>query len=637
MNSKKIIFGLIIFGLSAQCTFAQNFCPLQEKKAPPKMVSSLDAFAKTAILHEGRIKPLDTYARGVLLQFSGRTSFNRRPAIEWVARLLFAPDATHEDKVFLINSSEIPMALGIEPEARRRYSFSQLGPGLQKITELAKMADQIETGERSIVEQEAIRLYHNLNLYTQFSHVFDFAFPHSDFQVNDLQIIQQLGLPENQGNQFSFIDIVLGVDALRAATANLEMNNSGEWSEQGKTLLRLLDNLYRWTRAHNDLPFHVIPTVSLDDELWLSLWDASSRTEFYDKRVRNEISLLRDLDSYYWKGQQLPFDIAARTFQNSILNRISGGERRSVSTIMLELFYNKANFFLWAKLFYGLAFMVFLLSLFSSRLVWRNIALSLVVAGFVPHAVALIVRAVIMVRPPVTNLYETFIFVGFISVLLGIIVELRNRQWLGIVVASVCGLAFLFISAKFSAEGDTMKMLMAVLNSNFWLATHVLTITAGYAGCCVAGIIGHLYIIQRLVKPKEKKLLDSTYRHLLGTLAFGLALTFLGTMLGGIWADQSWGRFWGWDPKENGALLIVLWCSIIFHAKISKMIGPLGVAAGSVLGIIVVMWAWFGVNLLGIGLHSYGFISGVAGGLILYVIFEVVFLTGSFLAICRKT
>jgi len=201
-----------------------------------------------------------------------------------------------------------------------------------------------------------------------------------------------------------------------------------------------------------------------------------------------------------------------------------------------------------------------------------------------------------MARPPVTNLYETFIFVGFIAVLLGIIIELIHKQWLGILVSSVCGIVLLFISAKFSAEGDTMKMLVAVLNSNFWLGTHVLSITTGYAGCCVAGIVGHLYIIQRLFKPKAKKLLNSTYRNLVGALLFGLMMTFLGTMLGGIWADQSWGRFWGWDPKENGALLIVIWCAMIFHARVANLIGPLGMAVGSVLGIIVVMWAWFGVN-----------------------------------------
>jgi ABC-type transport system involved in cytochrome c biogenesis permease subunit len=168
-------------------------------------------------------------------------------------------------------------------------------------------------------------------------------------------------------------------------------------------------------------------------------------------------------------------------------------------------------------------------------------------------------------------------------------------------------------------------MLVAVLNSNFWLATHVTTITMGYAAACVGGLLGHIWLIQAVLGTNSP-VLDKTYKTTLGILGVALTLTFLGTNLGGIWADQSWGRFWGWDPKENGALMIVLWTALLFHAKEAKMIGPLGLAVGAVIGMMVVMWAWFGVNLLNVGLHSYGFTSGVATSLIIYAIFEVIFL-----------
>ncbi|MBP6343524.1 MAG: cytochrome c biogenesis protein CcsA, partial [Candidatus Omnitrophica bacterium] len=109
-----------------------------------------------------------------------------------------------------------------------------------------------------------------------------------------------------------------------------------------------------------------------------------------------------------------------------------------------------------------------------------------------------------------------------------------------------------------------------------------------------------------------------------------------GTNLGGIWADQSWGRFWGWDPKENGALMIVLWTAMLFHMRIAHWIGPVGLAVGAVLGTIVVVWAWFGVNLLSIGLHSYGFTSGIATTIAVYIAFEVVFLAVSLFLIRKK-
>jgi ABC-type transport system involved in cytochrome c biogenesis permease subunit len=143
-----------------------------------------------------------------------------------------------------------------------------------------------------------------------------------------------------------------------------------------------------------------------------------------------------------------------------------------------------------------------------------------------------------------------------------------------------------------------------------------------------------VYLLQAVFK-KDKKLLESTYYTLAGMLGLALTLTFLGTNLGGIWADQSWGRFWGWDPKENGALMIVLWTAMLFHARIAQWIGPKGLAVGAVLGTIVVVWAWFGVNLLSIGLHSYGFTAGVATSVAVYVVCEIIFVS-IMMAILRK-
>jgi ABC-type transport system involved in cytochrome c biogenesis permease subunit len=82
-------------------------------------------------------------------------------------------------------------------------------------------------------------------------------------------------------------------------------------------------------------------------------------------------------------------------------------------------------------------------------------------------------------------------------------------------------------------------------------------------------------------------------------------------VVGGLWADDSWGRFWGWDPKENGALIIVLWNALVLHAKWDKLVKDRGLALLAIAGNIVTSWSWFGVNELGVGLHSYGFTEGV--------------------------
>jgi len=202
VNHKKIIWvlGLLLLCAGTHAS-AQSFCPLEEPQFEPKTVSSLKQLKKLAVLHEGRVKPFDTFARNLLLQFSGKTSHNSQPAFHWAARLIFAPASTMDDKIFLINSPEIPMAIGIKPEKRRRYSFAQLNPGFAKIVALAKVADQIEEKNRSVVEHELIRIYRNVVYYTQFSLVFTFAHPHPDFQVMDSAMISQLNLPTDQRNQ----------------------------------------------------------------------------------------------------------------------------------------------------------------------------------------------------------------------------------------------------------------------------------------------------------------------------------------------------------------------------------------------------------------------------------------------------
>jgi ABC-type transport system involved in cytochrome c biogenesis permease subunit len=134
----------------------------------------------------------------------------------------------------------------------------------------------------------------------------------------------------------------------------------------------------------------------------------------------------------------------------------------------------------------------------------------------------------------------------------------------------------------------------------------------GYGITVVAGLVGHLYLFMAITKPKDKGALQEIYKNAIGLSLVALLFTTLGTILGGIWADQSWGRFWGWDPKENGAMLIVLWLLMLLHGRLSGQVKAPGFAAGLVIGNIVVALAWFGVNLLSVGLHNYGFTESIA-------------------------
>ena len=275
-----------------------------------------------------------------------------------------------------------------------------------------------------------------------------------------------------------------------------------------------------------------------------------------------------------------------------------------------ERLFNRAQPFYTGMVIYLIA----LLSLFASWLWKRELlqpaAFALLCAGALIHTAGLVSRIVLQGRPPVTNLYSSAVFVGWSAVILGIILERIYRKGFGTAVAGVAGFASLIVAHHLASDGDTMEMMRAVLDSNFWLATHVVTITIGYSGTFLAGALAIGYTLRRHLAPRldpanTKALVSMTY----GVICFALFFSFVGTVLGGIWADQSWGRFWGWDPKENGALLIVLWNAVILHSRWGGFVRERGLMAMAIFGNVITSLSWFGVNMLGVGLHSYGFID----------------------------
>ncbi len=585
-------------------------------------LQSYAELAQIPVLDNGRIKPLDTYARNLLIQFSGRDTYEGRSGVAWLAALLFTPEAVKDDKVLLINNPDIAIALALEPVQNRRYSYQQIEQAFPKLLELAKSVNNITEKERSVSENEVLRVFENVSLYKQLSQDFLFALPQKDFTLDAPGAAQILNLPEAQ-KQFCFVDIAMHAREIHVFVRGLAQTPPDQWTPAQRQMVRMIPKLYSWSSRYRNMALGLIPP-SYNESVWISPWDAIA-DNFKSGTTRHLVLLWRAMAVAYTQGQQGNFDKAAQAYLEVLKSRLSPSEIKTIRKFPLELAYYRYHPFLFAKIFYILALFFFVVSFMSTNRCWYLLAWGAVIAGFVPHLAALMTRIIIMGRPPVSSLYETFIFVSLIAVFLGIWIEWLNKRWLGIVVAGVGGTVLLFIASKYSAEGDTLKMLIAVLNSNFWLSTHVTSITMGYASTCVAGILGHIWLIQALFK-KPQEVLNNTYNVMMGILALALTLTFLGTNLGGIWADQSWGRFWGWDPKENGALMIVLWNITLFHARIGKMLGPMGMAVGTVLGMIVVMWAWFGVNLLSIGLHSYGFTSGVANALMMYVIGEVIFL-----------
>ena len=308
----------------------------------------------------------------------------------------------------------------------------------------------------------------------------------------------------------------------------------------------------------------------------------------------------------------------------SYLARLEQERPKDVRRAALEVRFNSLDPFNRAKWLYLVGFVLSCLAWMGWSKPLNAGAWGLMAFVFVVHTIALGVRMHLSGRPPVTNLYSSAIFIGWGSVLLGLVLERFYKLGIGNLVASVAGFVTLQIAHILSAEGDTMEVLQAVLDTQFWLATNVTCITLGYATTYVAGLLGLIYILRGVfTRSLTPEVASSLTRMTYGIVCFATFFSFIGTVLGGLWADDSWGRFWGWDPKENGALMIVLWNALLLHARWGGLVRARGIAILAVFGNVVVSWSWFGVNQLGVGLHSYGFTSGITLTLSLFALSQL--------------
>ncbi len=254
--------------------------------------------------------------------------------------------------------------------------------------------------------------------------------------------------------------------------------------------------------------------------------------------------------------------------------------------------------------------------------VFRRTSTYLMILAFVLHSAALLVRMWISGRPPVTNLYSSSIFIGWAMVVSAFIIERMQKNGIGNILGASVGAATLTIAHYLARdEGDTLGVMQAVLDTTFWLATHVVCITLGYAATFLAGSIAIVHVVRSNLPAtvKSERELKTLSQLVYGVLCFALFFSLVGTVLGGLWADDSWGRFWGWDPKENGAMLIVLWNALILHARWDKLVRDYGTSVLAIAGNIVTAWSWFGVNELKAGLHTYGFTEGRLFALVVFV------------------
>ncbi|MBI5690340.1 MAG: cytochrome c biogenesis protein CcsA [Verrucomicrobia bacterium] len=565
----------------------------------------VNGFGRIPVLVNGRLKPLDTVARSSLLQLQGRQSVRtpddrRLQPIEWLLDVTCRSEVADTYQHFEITHPDVLAIFDLKAQdgqGEKRFSLKQLLPRLGELQRQARLADQVESAVRNAFQRAVLQLYGNLIHYQRLRHAF--VSPDRPDFLGDLLKLQE--------------SVKAGVEAVRAKQAGQPHDEAA-----AKALTEIGE---RFVVMNDSTHFLVVPpdADTKDPVGWRTAGAAlldTLRTGSVNPGALAYAGL-----AHAWRGQKAEeFNKIVSLFRADLEKRFAPALRKGDT----EVRFNSAQPFYTSTVLYALAFFLAVFSWLAwpqelGRSAFRVLAIAWVVASL-----GIGTRMWLEGRPPVTNLYSSALFVGWGAVGLCLLLESIYRNSIASVAAGVIGFLTLIIAHHLSLTGDTMEMMRAVLDSNFWLATHVVVITAGYSATFLAGFLAIIYIVRGVfTRSLDSATADSLHRMVYGIVCFATLFNFVGTILGGIWADQSWGRFWGWDPKENGALIIVLWNAIMLHARWGGMVRQRGFMVLAVGGNIVTGWSWFGTNMLGVGLHSYGFTDAAFVALATFVTSQV--------------
>jgi cytochrome c-type biogenesis protein CcsB len=293
----------------------------------------------------------------------------------------------------------------------------------------------------------------------------------------------------------------------------------------------------------------------------------------------------------------------------------NGGEvLLSQKKVDMEILLNKMHVFSRLSMLYALLGFIFLILFFTKAFVpklnlkWpTRVAFYLLAACFFAHVLGLAIRWYVSGRAPWSNGYESMIYIGFTTMLAGLIFARKSIG--GLAATSILASTILMV-AGLSWLDPEITPLVPVLKS-YWLTIHVSMEAGSYGFLMLGAIIGllNLALMIFLTQSNEKRIMrtvkEMTYISEM-TLIGGLFMVSTGTYLGGVWANESWGRYWGWDAKETWALVTTLVYAFILHMRfIPGLRGLFAFNLASLFGFASVMMTYFGVNYYLSGLHSY--------------------------------
>ena len=596
---KKIIY-LIVYGIATLVIMGG----LRSSKVDSDF--DLAAFAELPVQVGGRIKPLDSVARNTLLILSGRQKVVTDEGltlspIQWFIDLTMRPEVADTYPIFKIEFPDDLGLVGLAEQGQRYYSFNELLPFSE---ELRRLHGEINPAPelRSPYEKQIADINNGLLRYHQVMHS-----------------LHPVGGPERLDRLVDEYQSYLAT--IQPGMAELRKQQAGEEFDAAllKRFITFADDYLKLsTTAYLRVVPPPPPVDLLEDwkNIGLELLDVMK-----DDPLSPYVTTYASLTMAYRSGDAEQFNREV----SELRERFIADFPDDISRVHYERIFNGLQPFYISMQLYVLIFLAVCISWLRWPRELAKAAFWVLVLAFLIHTFGLLSRMYIQGRPPVTNLYSSAVFVGWGAVLLGIFIEKFFKNGIGAAMASLVGFCTLIIAHHLAMTGDTLEMMRAVLDSNFWLATHVVIITFGYSAIFLAGALAILFVLlgvfsSRLNKDTARSLSAMIY----GIICFGTLFSLVGTILGGIWADQSWGRFWGWDPKENGALMIVIMGAIYLHARWGGICKERGLMALAIWGNIITAWSWFGTNMLPVGLHSYGRMDSAYAWLIGFVIVQLV-------------
>lgn len=558
--------------------------------------------------YQGRFRSVDAASRLWLYDMYHRQQLKKRDmpsfntddnsALELLWRIHFLGHQRWDNAPFFwVHYATVKTVLKLDTTADR-FSFN-------------KLSHALDNHNGNFKEKEIEQLQQQLHLFSEFQGSKNsFQLAYEDFYTQ----LQKAGVSSNEIAQllegrFSFIQ------RLQASGTTLRMLPAkftpGEWVSLHAFNIKNYDHKQQRLILSNNFTSFSNKHFDLLRDAYFTLQDA-----VLAESSREIITLAAD---HFAEQYKMAYQALAGTPY-----RLARGKALTYPSelhLQLETLYYRLPLIEAALLAYAFA-----LILVMFRSLRPTSYLTAVLTGFAFNTAVLIFRCWILQRPPVSNMFETVVYVPWVAVAIGLIYYAATRSRL-ILTAAVTVSFALLILLKLTQVDPKLENVQAVLDSQYWLIIHVLMIVGSYGAFAVCGILGHFYLIDSAIKEKTTPASEKIAQGILHTMYAGVALLIPGTILGGVWAAESWGRFWDWDPKESWAFISACVYVLFIHAYLFHYIRDFGLAVGAVAGLVAVSFTWYGVNyVLGTGLHSYGFGSGGTFFYFLYVASECLFI-----------